>query len=54
MYLDIAARKVPLECILGGEDVLRRRRRFENFKDKGIYTTTMLFASVGIWVVFEL
>jgi len=24
-YLGSAARKVPLNCILGGEDVLRRR-----------------------------
>jgi hypothetical protein len=24
-YFDSATREVPLECILGGEDVLRRR-----------------------------
>jgi hypothetical protein len=44
-YLDSAAREVPLECIFGAKDILRTRRRFEDFKDNGIYAITTLFAS---------
>ncbi|MAD87211.1 MAG: hypothetical protein CL912_29990 [Deltaproteobacteria bacterium] len=49
-YLDSAAREVPLECILGGEDVLSRRRRFEDFSDNGLYTITKV-ALFKVWVI---
>jgi hypothetical protein len=42
-YLSSTARKVPLECILSGEDFLGRRRCFEDFKDDSIDTITILF-----------
>ena len=49
-YLNSTAREVPLESILGGEDILRRRRRLEGFRNNNTHTITILFVPIRIWI----